>query len=388
MRLTDNQIAELQSINPKKQNQRLKIFEKILEGIPKNKQFCKICFEIKFLEEFYKAPLNRRKRHYVCIKCYNPSKRIGLPIHPTHGHCNACNQEKPYEEMYKNKNSRSGYSKLCTICAKIRYRKSRVGKKSFKIRKVSDTHISCNGCEQFLPKYYFPTDKSSKYGYKTKCKVCVDGLLPEDIEDRYYTPPPGTFKCGKCKQEKPIKSFYKNKTNNHGHGTTCKKCLSEREPSPKELARRKLKLRELRLNNCVKLWKPKPPRKRYKRSDSPKECRKCKEVLPAANYVSNSTSKDGLGSRCKVCEGIRSADKQVRRDRIKTDHNKFLNTEHQRQLYEIYKEAKYLRKQGKDVHVDHIVPLNGKTVSGLHVPWNLQIISAEENMAKSNSHDS
>jgi hypothetical protein len=44
------------------------------------------------------------------------------------------------------------------------------------------------------------------------------------------------------------------------------------------------------------------------------------------------------------------------------------------------------RHPGVQWHVDHIIPLRGKTVSGFHVPSNLRVIPWIDNLRKGNSH--
>jgi len=80
-----------------------------------------------------------------------------------------------------------------------------------------------------------------------------------------------------------------------------------------------------------------------------------------------------------------SALQQMRQHRKLRATPKWLSFEDQKQIDDVYTTANKIR-QSKDcqIAVDHIVPINGKTVCGLHVPWNLCIRSARDNSSKNN----
>lgn len=53
------------------------------------------------------------------------------------------------------------------------------------------------------------------------------------------------------------------------------------------------------------------------------------------------------------------------------------------EMKNIYKQSIEMGKQlGVKFHVDHVIPLKGVVVSGLHVPWNLRIITQQENQSR------
>lgn len=105
-----------------------------------------------------------------------------------------------------------------------------------------------------------------------------------------------------------------------------------------------------------------------------KYCSECDRILPFSLYsVSEGSDSTNLESRCRPCHAFKS---KLNKLTIKERTPKWSDLDKIRQIY---------CNCPEDCHVDHIVPLHGVLVSGLHVPSNLQYLSIEDNLRKSNS---
>ena len=75
----------------------------------------------------------------------------------------------------------------------------------------------------------------------------------------------------------------------------------------------------------------------------------------------------------------------LRRRRFRLATPRWLTAEHKMEIRLKYRLAIELsRRTGVRHAVDHIIPIQGEEVCGLHVPWNLRVITQEENLKKSN----
>lgn len=146
-----------------------------------------------------------------------------------------------------------------------------------------------------------------------------------------------------------------------------------------------------------------------------KHCSVCKEIKQLTEFsirrrkLVDGTTKEYRRSQCLECMrtqrkewGLENPDKvksyntgplknaltAKRRAKIKTasllvgdEWNEFVC----REMYELSHDR--TQQTGISWHVDHIVPIQGKSVSGLHVWYNLQVIPAILNMKKNNRYE-
>lgn len=123
------------------------------------------------------------------------------------------------------------------------------------------------------------------------------------------------------------------------------------------------------------------------------QSRSCGCLLKEMKATGRTPEEEKAIRRLRSCLSNRKNPARVKAAKIKyetkRDHAtpKWLTKEHWAEMNAMYELARRLTKEMGILHaVDHIIPINGDGVSGLHVPWNLQVMTQAANAAKSNRY--